>query len=115
MTLHPIWWRRARLAAACGVALAALTLTTTSVARAGADVAAAPAGHDAGPVVTISGGAVRGAAVPGVWPSSCCLTPLPLPAICGGGPRGRRPDGGESATPPTSRRAARRRRARSCL
>jgi para-nitrobenzyl esterase len=65
MTLHPIWWRRARLAAACGVALAALTLTTTSVARAGADVAAAPAGHDAGPVVTISGGAVRGAAVPG--------------------------------------------------
>src|SRR5262245_52619343 len=58
MIVHPIW-RRARQAATCCAALAALTLVATGTSGA----AAAPSGARAAPIVTTSDGAVRGVAV----------------------------------------------------
>jgi para-nitrobenzyl esterase len=57
MIVHPIW-RRARLAATCCAALAALTLVATGTSGA----AAAPSGARAVPIVSTSDGAVRGVA-----------------------------------------------------
>src|SRR5215470_8167964 len=57
MIVHPIW-RRARLAATCCAALAALTLVAAGTSGA----AAAPSGARAAPIVTTSDGAVRGMA-----------------------------------------------------
>jgi para-nitrobenzyl esterase len=65
MMVYPTLWRRARLAAACWAALAALLIAATGTAVANADIAAAPAGSDAAPLVTTSGGVVRGVAVAG--------------------------------------------------
>jgi para-nitrobenzyl esterase len=59
MIVHPIHWRRARLAASCCAALAALTLVATGAGAAKAGAAAARSGSGT-PIVTTSDGAVRG-------------------------------------------------------
>ena len=70
------------------------------------------AGADSGAAatVTISGGGVRGAVVPGGYVFRGLPYAAPPPATCGGAHRARRPTGRVSATPPVSRRAARSRR-----
>src|SRR5215472_8356309 len=53
-------WRRARLAAACCAALAALTLTATGATAANVGTVAAAWGSGGAPIVTTDDGAVRG-------------------------------------------------------
>ena len=55
--------RRIRLAALCAVS--AVTVAAAAACSLGAGQAAVASGSDGGPIVTIDGGAVRGAAVPG--------------------------------------------------
>jgi para-nitrobenzyl esterase len=58
MIAHPVPWRRARLASVCCAALAALTIPAVGATAAHAGTAAS--GSITAPVVTTSGGAVRG-------------------------------------------------------
>ena len=60
MNVHPDTWRRARLAAACCAALAALTLAAAGATAAHADGTAS--GSALAPIVTTNYGAVRGQA-----------------------------------------------------
>ena len=60
MIVHCIRRRGAQLAAVCCAALGALTLATAGTTAARADVTAAAAGSATAPIVTTSGGAVRG-------------------------------------------------------
>jgi para-nitrobenzyl esterase len=65
MILPSIHRRRARLAAACCAALAALTITATGTTAAQAGVARPAAGSHPAPLVRITDGTIRGAAVAG--------------------------------------------------
>jgi hypothetical protein len=58
--MNTIHWRRARLAAACCAALAALTLGAAGVTAAKAGTATAASGSGGAPVVPTNDGPVRG-------------------------------------------------------